>query len=241
MAGRARLVRRRRRDLGALLFAVMVIAQRGDARRDPDPAARPEHARPPSTPCCTSWAATRSCWRCTRSPASPASSPAARCRWRPSATRGFWRVVHDRAGPLAIAFVVAATTFSLVTQAYVLGDAAATLAAQGGMHPVLLIVGILRARRPRADRALPAARGVDRRQPPQGLARAARGDVRDGRDRRPDPRRGRLRRGLPQPAPDPGASRIAAPTHYTLYSGSSGSQGEHMNDVTDTNFQAEVV
>lgn len=56
---------------------------------------------------------------------------------------GFWRIVHDRAGPLAIAFVVAATTFSLMTQAYVLGNAAATLANQGAMHPLLLIVGIL--------------------------------------------------------------------------------------------------
>ena len=57
--------------------------------------------------------------------------------------RGFWRVIHDRAGPLAIAFVVGATTFSLATQAYVLGNAASTLAAQGSMSPALLLVGIL--------------------------------------------------------------------------------------------------
>lgn len=56
---------------------------------------------------------------------------------------GFWRVIHERAGPLAIGFVVAATSFSLITQAYVLGNAASTLADQGGMHPLLLIVGIL--------------------------------------------------------------------------------------------------
>jgi hypothetical protein len=56
---------------------------------------------------------------------------------------GLWRWVHDKAGPLAIAFVVAATTFSLFTQAYTLGHAAATLAAQGGMSPALLVVGIL--------------------------------------------------------------------------------------------------
>jgi hypothetical protein len=56
---------------------------------------------------------------------------------------GAWRRIHDHAGPLAIAFVVAATAFSLATQAYVLGHAASTLAAQGGVEPWLLIVGIL--------------------------------------------------------------------------------------------------
>jgi hypothetical protein len=57
--------------------------------------------------------------------------------------RGWWRAVHDKAGPLAIAFVVAATTFSLCTQAYVLGNAASTLAAQGDMPVWRLVVGIL--------------------------------------------------------------------------------------------------
>jgi hypothetical protein len=56
---------------------------------------------------------------------------------------GAWRWVHDKAGPLAIAFVIAATSFSLFTQAYTLGHAAATLAAQGHMAPELLVVGIL--------------------------------------------------------------------------------------------------
>ncbi|HEY6761126.1 MAG TPA: stage II sporulation protein M [Baekduia sp.] len=56
---------------------------------------------------------------------------------------GVWRWVHDKAGPLAIAFVICATTFSLFTQAFVLGAAASTLAAQGGMSPELLVVGIL--------------------------------------------------------------------------------------------------
>lgn len=56
---------------------------------------------------------------------------------------GFVRAVHDRAGPLAIAFVVCATTFSLVTQAYALGNSASTLAAQGGIPVWLLLVGIL--------------------------------------------------------------------------------------------------
>jgi hypothetical protein len=56
---------------------------------------------------------------------------------------GFTKKLHDRAGPLAIAFVICATTFSLATQAYVLGNAASTLAAQGHIAVPLLVVGIL--------------------------------------------------------------------------------------------------
>jgi hypothetical protein len=56
---------------------------------------------------------------------------------------GRWRTIHDKAGPLAIAFVIAATTFSLATQAYLLGGAASTLAAQNGLPVALLLVGIL--------------------------------------------------------------------------------------------------
>lgn len=55
---------------------------------------------------------------------------------------GAWRWVHEQAGPLAIAFVVAATTFSLVTQAFVLGQGAAALGAQLGISPALLLVGL---------------------------------------------------------------------------------------------------
>jgi|SRR3954452_1923140 len=57
--------------------------------------------------------------------------------------RGIVRVVHDHAGPLAIAFVSGATAFSLATQAYVLGNGAATLAAQGGMATGWLLVGLM--------------------------------------------------------------------------------------------------
>jgi hypothetical protein len=56
---------------------------------------------------------------------------------------GFTRTLHDKAGPLAIGFVVCATSFSLATQAYVLGSAASTLAAQGRMNVGLLVVGLL--------------------------------------------------------------------------------------------------
>lgn len=56
---------------------------------------------------------------------------------------GLYRRVHDNAGPLAIAFVMAATSFSLITQAFTLGAGAATLAAQGGMSTGLLLLGLL--------------------------------------------------------------------------------------------------
>jgi hypothetical protein len=56
--------------------------------------------------------------------------------------RGIWRWVHDKAGPLAIAFVVAATTFSLATQAYFLGNGAATLSDQLGLGPGALLFGL---------------------------------------------------------------------------------------------------
>ncbi len=52
---------------------------------------------------------------------------------------GISRWVHQKAGPLAIAFVVGATAFSLVTQAYVLGSGASTLAWQGGVDPAALL------------------------------------------------------------------------------------------------------
>jgi hypothetical protein len=56
---------------------------------------------------------------------------------------GWWGRVHDRAGRLALGFVAAATLFSLSTQAYALGAAAATMAADREMSPALLLVGML--------------------------------------------------------------------------------------------------
>jgi hypothetical protein len=56
---------------------------------------------------------------------------------------GRWRRVHDRAGPLAIGFVIAATVFSLCTQAYALGHSAADLSARLGLSPLVLLVGLL--------------------------------------------------------------------------------------------------
>ena len=56
---------------------------------------------------------------------------------------GLWRKVHDKAGPLAIGFVIAATLFSLATQAYALGHGAADLSHQLGMSPAVLLIGLL--------------------------------------------------------------------------------------------------
>ena len=55
---------------------------------------------------------------------------------------GVSRWVHAKAGPLAIAFVVGATAFSLVTQAYVLGGGAATLSWQLGLEPHVLLAAV---------------------------------------------------------------------------------------------------
>jgi hypothetical protein len=57
--------------------------------------------------------------------------------------RGLSRRIHELAGPLAIAFVAAATLFSLATQAYVLGSDAATLSAQLHIGQGTLILTLL--------------------------------------------------------------------------------------------------
>src|SRR3954453_15007233 len=53
---------------------------------------------------------------------------------------GLWRKVHDTAGPAAIAFVAAATTFSLSTQAYALGARTADLSFHFGLTPLQLLL-----------------------------------------------------------------------------------------------------
>ena len=55
---------------------------------------------------------------------------------------GIVRRVHEHAGPLAIAFVIGATVFSLGTQAYALGHGAADLAAQEGLSPLVLLIAL---------------------------------------------------------------------------------------------------
>lgn len=56
---------------------------------------------------------------------------------------GFKRFVHERAGPIAIAWVVLVTSFSLLAQALALGFDAATLAQQFGIASWLLILTAL--------------------------------------------------------------------------------------------------
>ena len=56
---------------------------------------------------------------------------------------GLDRWVHEKAGPLAIGFVVCATLFSLCTQAYILGGEASALAGQIGTTPGKLVLARL--------------------------------------------------------------------------------------------------
>jgi hypothetical protein len=56
---------------------------------------------------------------------------------------GFSAWVHEKAGPLAIGFVVCATLFSLGTQAFVIGGGAAAVAGQIGTSPGLLLLALL--------------------------------------------------------------------------------------------------
>lgn len=55
---------------------------------------------------------------------------------------GVSKWVHEKAGPFAIAFVVAATSFSLITQAYTLGNATSTIADTLGIAPGKLLLAL---------------------------------------------------------------------------------------------------
>jgi hypothetical protein len=55
---------------------------------------------------------------------------------------GVSRWVHEKAGPLAIGFVVCATAFSLCTQAYVIGGGAGSVAEQLGVSPGTLLLAL---------------------------------------------------------------------------------------------------
>src|SRR4051794_10797433 len=57
--------------------------------------------------------------------------------------RGLSRAIHRHAGPLAIAFVIGATAFSLCTQAYVLGSGASTLSYELGVSRLTLLLCLL--------------------------------------------------------------------------------------------------
>ncbi|MDQ2676462.1 MAG: stage II sporulation protein M, partial [Actinomycetota bacterium] len=55
---------------------------------------------------------------------------------------GLSKVIHERARPLAFAWVLAVITFSLVTQAYILGSTGSTLAAQLDLSPSVLVLTV---------------------------------------------------------------------------------------------------
>ena len=55
---------------------------------------------------------------------------------------GTWRTIHDKAGPLAIAFVAGATLFSLATQSLALGLNLGSLAPQLGTSPPELLAAL---------------------------------------------------------------------------------------------------
>ena len=57
--------------------------------------------------------------------------------------RGVSRWVHERGGRLAIAFVIAATSFSLSAQAYVIGHTLAGVSHFLRVSPALLLLGVL--------------------------------------------------------------------------------------------------
>ena len=56
---------------------------------------------------------------------------------------GLMRRIHDKAGRLAIGFVILATLFSLSTQAYALGHGLSDLAGEYDVAPALVLVGLL--------------------------------------------------------------------------------------------------
>jgi hypothetical protein len=56
---------------------------------------------------------------------------------------GPWRWVHDKAGNLAIGFVICATSFSFLTQAYILGHNTATISSQLGISNGQLLLAYL--------------------------------------------------------------------------------------------------
>jgi hypothetical protein len=56
---------------------------------------------------------------------------------------GLSRLVHEKAGPLAIGFVICATAFSLCTQAYLIGSSVSTVAAQLHTTPGVLLLALL--------------------------------------------------------------------------------------------------
>src|SRR5690606_15564000 len=60
-----------------------------------------------------------------------------------SQMKGWNRWIHERARPVAFAWVLGVTCFSLVTQAYILGSTGAQLANQFDISPLVLVLTVL--------------------------------------------------------------------------------------------------
>jgi hypothetical protein len=60
-----------------------------------------------------------------------------------SKRHGLSRLVHEKAGPLAIGFVICATGFSLCTQAYLIGSGVSTVSAELHTTPGVLLLALL--------------------------------------------------------------------------------------------------
>ena len=111
------------------------------------------------------------------------------------------RACRRSPGPRRSCSCIAATIFSLITQADALGTMLADLAFRLDVTPLQLLTALTPARAARAVRGLPAARGVVDREPPRRLGRAAgRHDRHDG-DRRAAAPAGRRGRDLGHAAP----------------------------------------
>ena len=93
------------------------------------------------------------------------------------------RWVHEKAGPLAIGFVVCATLFSLTTQAYIIGGTASSIARSARRRARHAAAGAAAARAARAGRPLPPTGGLGAGEPPGRMAGSLRRDPRDGGDR----------------------------------------------------------
>jgi hypothetical protein len=126
---------------GVLLFAVWVVAT--VATPDPSPHALIGITAPPSVGDVLHLLRNNGLVLALHSFACLAGYIAGSSLPREAARRdGVWRRVHDVAGPAAIAFVSAATLFSLTTQAYILGNETATLSAQVGVPPARFLLAL---------------------------------------------------------------------------------------------------
>lgn len=126
----------------ALLFAIYVVAKLSTP--DPTPVTIPGLTRPADTGDVAFYLYRNSLVLALHAMACVAGFIAGSALPLSAAHRtGVWRWIHDRAGRLAIAFVVGATTFSLLTQAFILGSGTSSLAALLGLSQGELLLTAL--------------------------------------------------------------------------------------------------